>query len=45
MKNLTDKIFSRGVEALSDEELLSLYATLEKINNNFKKIGKNIKKS
>jgi DNA-binding MarR family transcriptional regulator len=31
-------------EGISEEELLSLYATLEKINNNFKKIGKNIKK-
>ena len=31
-------------EGISKEELLSLYSILEKLNNNFKKIEKNIKK-
>ena len=31
-------------EGISAEELLSMYATLEKLNNNFKKIEKNMKK-
>ena len=31
-------------DGVSEEELISLYATLEKLNNNFKKIEKTIKK-